>query len=120
MFYNSKEWVEFPLINADDDGFTKGYSVYEVFRTYSGQVFALADYYSRLRRSTAFLGLELPEFEKIVDSSDELELVRTELDALMTELGVEELSQDRLARMFDFYNQNWPEYYGTDKVFEIE
>ncbi|MCA9361302.1 CYTH domain-containing protein [Candidatus Kaiserbacteria bacterium] len=62
----------------------------------------------------------LAEFEKIVDSSDELELVRTELDALMTELGVEELSQDRLARMFDFYNQNWPEYYGTDKVFEIE
>jgi len=39
---------------------------------------------------------------------------------LMAELGVAELPQDRLARMFDFYNQNWPDYYGTDKTFTIE
>ncbi|MEY3784250.1 MAG: hypothetical protein RLZZ230_572 [Candidatus Parcubacteria bacterium] len=62
----------------------------------------------------------LAEFEKIVQSEDEVADVRAELDALMTELEVEELGQDRLARMFAHYNTNWPEYYGTDKVFIIE
>lgn len=62
----------------------------------------------------------LAEFEKIVQDEAEADLVRAELDTLMAELGVEELPQDRLARMFSFYNQNWSEYYGTDKVFVIE
>lgn len=62
----------------------------------------------------------LAEFEKVVPSEDMAEAVHRELEELMAELGVAELSQDRLARMFDFYNQNWPEYYGTDKVFTIE
>jgi hypothetical protein len=30
------------------------------------------------------------------------------------------LAQERLERMFAHYNQNWPEYYGTTKVFIIE
>jgi hypothetical protein len=38
----------------------------------------------------------------------------------MKNLGVEELSQERLQRMFDYYNKNWAEYYGTDKTFSIE
>lgn len=62
----------------------------------------------------------LAEFEKIVDDEDVLPEVRKEIDALMAELGVEELPQERLARMFEFYNENWPEYYGTDKTFHIE
>ncbi len=62
----------------------------------------------------------LAEFEKIVQDAREAEAVRLELDALMQELGVEELNQDRLARMFDHYNTNWPDYYGTDKTFLIE
>lgn len=62
----------------------------------------------------------LAEFEKIVQDEAEAEAVRAELDALMAELEVEELAQDRLARMFSHYNENWPEYYGTDKVFLIE
>lgn len=62
----------------------------------------------------------LAEFEKILDDESDLAKARDEIDALMAELGVEELSQDRLARMFDFYNQNWPDYYGTDKTFNIE
>ena len=62
----------------------------------------------------------LAEFEKIVDDEDTVDQVREEIDELMTELGVEELSQDRLGRMFDFYNQNWPDYYGTEKTFNIE
>jgi predicted adenylyl cyclase CyaB len=62
----------------------------------------------------------LAEFEKIVDDESMLEGVRKDLDALMAELGVEELSQDRLERMFKHYNENWPEYYGTDKTFTID
>lgn len=61
----------------------------------------------------------LAEFEKIVHDESEADAVRTELDVLMKELGVEELDQERLARMFEFYNQNWPDYYGTDKTFVI-
>ena len=62
----------------------------------------------------------LAEFEKIVHDENEADKVRAELDAIMSELGVEELSQDRLARMFAYYNENWPDYYGTDKTFTIE
>ena len=62
----------------------------------------------------------LAEFEKIVEDENDVDSVRDEIDELMTELGVEELSQERLARMFDFYNRNWPDYYGTDKTFNIE
>lgn len=62
----------------------------------------------------------LAEFEKITDDEDTLTDVRAELDALMAELGVEELGQERLARMFDFYNKNWADYYGTEKTFTIE
>lgn len=62
----------------------------------------------------------LAEFEKIVDTEDMIESARQEIDSLMAELGVEELPQDRLARMFDFYNQNWPDYYGTEKTFNID
>lgn len=62
----------------------------------------------------------LAEFEKIVPDAGEADAVRAELDTLMAELSVDELSQDRLARMFDFYNQNWPDYYGTDKTFTVQ
>lgn len=62
----------------------------------------------------------LAEFEKVTDDEDSLPHVRAELEALMAELGVAELPQERLARMFEFYNQNWPEYYGTDRTFVIE
>ncbi len=61
----------------------------------------------------------LVEFEKIVESSDLLESARDELHTFMKELGVEELPQDRLERMFSHYNENWTEYYGTDKIFTI-
>lgn len=62
----------------------------------------------------------LAEFEKIVESDASLEEARRAIDELMQELGVEELPQDRLARMFDHYNRNWREYYGTDRTFTIE
>jgi predicted adenylyl cyclase CyaB len=87
--------------------------------------------WSRVREEYAYKGINvcfdknagygyLAEFEKILDDESELAAARQELDQLMTELGVEELPQERLARMFAHYNANWPEYYGTDKIFTIE
>lgn len=62
----------------------------------------------------------LAEFEKVITDESALDAARAEIDAVMQELGVAELPQDRLERMFAHYNQNWPDYYGTDKVFVIE
>jgi predicted adenylyl cyclase CyaB len=61
----------------------------------------------------------LAEFEKIVADESDVSKVHRELEALMAELGAVELSQDRLARMFEHYNQHWSDYYGTDKTFVI-
>lgn len=61
----------------------------------------------------------LAEVEKVVSDASKAEEVRQELRSLMGELGLEELPQDRLERMFAYYNANWKDYYGTDKVFNI-
>jgi len=62
----------------------------------------------------------LAEVEKIINDDNLLEQTREEIAEIMNELSMEELPQDRLARMFDHYNQNWSDYYGTDKTFWIE
>jgi adenylate cyclase class IV len=62
----------------------------------------------------------LAEFEKVVQGEHDLDAIRNDIDHIMAELEVVELPQDRLERMFAHYNKNWPEYYGTEKVFIIE
>ena len=62
----------------------------------------------------------LAEFEKVVDDVEALEEIKESLRNVMRKLGVEELPQDRLERMFAHYNDNWTDYYGTDKIFIIE
>ncbi len=62
----------------------------------------------------------LAEFEKVVDSQDKAEQARKEIDAFMAAIGAQELPQDRLERMFAYYNTHWPEYYGTEKIFDIQ
>jgi adenylate cyclase class IV len=62
----------------------------------------------------------LAEFELVETDPDKAEATKAHLRNMMQQLGVEELPQDRLARMFDYYNANWPDYYGTDKIFTIE
>ena len=61
----------------------------------------------------------LAEFEKVVASEAELGGARAEVHQLMDDCGAVELQQERLERMFAFYNAHWGEYYGTDKVFTI-
>ncbi len=61
----------------------------------------------------------LAEFEKVVEDKSSAEAVKASLEETMKEFGVSELPQDRLERMFSYYNENWKDYYGTDKVFNI-
>ncbi len=62
----------------------------------------------------------LAEFEKVIDNASKAGNTKQIIRRLIGDLGVEELSQDRLQRMFDFYNANWRDYYGTDKTFIVE
>ncbi len=62
----------------------------------------------------------LAEFERVIDDSERVDSTRAELLSIIHLLGYSELDQSRLARMFDHYNQNWKEYYGTEKVFTID
>lgn len=62
----------------------------------------------------------LSEFEKVVDTEEDVPATRETLLAKMQAFGLEELPQDRLERMFEYYNTHWPEYYGTDKVFVVK
>jgi predicted adenylyl cyclase CyaB len=61
----------------------------------------------------------LAEFEKVVGSDTGVDRARQEIRALMEQFGAQELQQERLERMFAFYNAHWSEYYGTDKVFTV-
>jgi len=62
----------------------------------------------------------LAEFEKVVDAPEKTGQAQKEVSELMSALGVMELPQDRLERMFAHYNLHWPEYYGTENIFTIE
>ncbi len=56
----------------------------------------------------------------MIEDEGSIDSAREEILAIIESLGYEELNQERLARMFNFYNTNWGEYYGTEKVFVIE
>lgn len=62
----------------------------------------------------------LAEFERVIDAPEKIEETRKDLLQMIDFLGYKELDQDRLARMFDFYNKNWRDYYGTERVFTVE
>lgn len=62
----------------------------------------------------------LAEIEKVVPSSEEAQVAREEILAELKVLDAEELSQERVGRMFEHYNQHWTEYYKTEKTFTIE
>lgn len=60
------------------------------------------------------------EFEKIIADQAEAEATKEAIRKELELLGIKELDQGRLERMFAHYNENWPEYYGTEKTFIIE
>ena len=61
----------------------------------------------------------LAEFEKVINDEAKVAEVKTQLRKIVNELSLEELDQARLERMFAYYNANWRDYYGTDKVFIV-
>jgi adenylate cyclase class IV len=61
----------------------------------------------------------LAEFESVVNKEDNIANVKKSLRNELALLGIEELSQERLERMFVYYNEHWQEYYGTDNIFTI-
>lgn len=62
----------------------------------------------------------LAEFEMIIGENDDKDETESYLRKFMSNFDVMELQQDRLARMFDHYNNNWRDYYGTNNIFNIE
>jgi hypothetical protein len=62
----------------------------------------------------------LVEVEILAESTEAVDPTKAQIYALMEKLGLTELPQARLDRMFDYYNAHWREYYGTDKVFVVE
>lgn len=62
----------------------------------------------------------LAEFEMVLSEDEDKNAAENMIRILMDELEVEELDQDRLDRMFNYYNQNWKDYYGSNKLFVIE
>jgi predicted adenylyl cyclase CyaB len=62
----------------------------------------------------------LAEFEKVIDDPANAEKTKSAIRSRIALLGIKELPQDRLERMFKFYNEHWEDYYGTEKTFVIE
>ena len=61
----------------------------------------------------------LAEFESVVTVDKNYDLTKKTILKLVHSLQLQELDQNKLAKMFDYYNANWRDYYGTKKVFEI-
>ncbi|SRR5258708_967192 len=62
----------------------------------------------------------LAEFEIVETDPSKADATKARLRKLIEDVGLAELPQDRLARMFDYYNKNWRDYYGTEKIFVIQ
>lgn len=76
------------------------------------------DFYITIDRNAGYGYLS--EFEINTDDQNGLAEAKNRILKFMEELGLAELSQDRLERMFKFYNENWRDYYGTENVFTVE
>jgi len=62
----------------------------------------------------------LAEFEMIIENEEDSTKAEENIRGIMARVWVEELDQERLWRMFAFYNKNWKDYYGTEKTFTIK
>lgn len=60
------------------------------------------------------------EFERIVTEESATAAAKQSILDELAALGLEELSQERIGRMFTHYNEHWPEYYRTNKTFIVE
>ena len=61
----------------------------------------------------------LVEFEIVLSDNTARDEAHSQVIEVMKSLNADELPNDRLERMFAYYNEHWREYYGTDKTFTI-
>lgn len=61
----------------------------------------------------------LAEFEMVVNANEDFNQIQSYIRTVMAKLWVEELDQWRHDRMFAYYNENWPTYYGTENIFTV-
>ncbi len=61
----------------------------------------------------------LAEFERVVQDPADVPAAKQSILENIEALGYYELDQKKLADMFAFYNANWRDYYGTDKIFTL-
>lgn len=59
------------------------------------------------------------EFETVLAPGEDAIAAEARIRGLMDQLGVYELDQAKLEQMFAHYNQNWPDYYGSDRTFDM-
>ncbi len=64
----------------------------------------------------------LAEFERVVPNEKDLDKIKKEIRQEIKSLWFEELPQDRVNRMYEYYCENWPDYYWADefKYFNVE
>lgn len=62
----------------------------------------------------------LAEFEKVVQGEEHTDAAKAVITEELVDLGLAEVSPQRLGRMFAYYNAHWPEYYRTEKTFIVE
>lgn len=58
------------------------------------------------------------EFEILINDGESPDLVIKLLDELAGSLGLVEANGKLLAKMYEYYNNHWQEYFKTDKVFD--
>lgn len=61
----------------------------------------------------------LVELEKMEENTENSTQTIEYLKEVAGKLGLELLADDRLERMFNFYNKNWETFYGTENTFTI-
>lgn len=61
----------------------------------------------------------LAEIERVVPDGEDIEVIKTDIRNLIEKTGFEELSQDRVNRMYEHYTHVWPYYYGTKNWFNV-
>ncbi len=61
----------------------------------------------------------LAEIEKVVPDGQDIDVIKSDIRTLIQELWHEELSQDRVNRMYEHYIHVWPHYYGTKNWFNV-
>lgn len=62
----------------------------------------------------------LAEFEVVVNNPKVIDSVKNKLHECIKLMWLDELPEDRLHRMFEFYNKNWQVFYETENYFSIK